>query len=556
MKDSPLKIHRIAIFAVVLAVNAGFAAAEYKYIAAGNKEALWLVRVDAGAGKFDLLTRPAGKKWRWVTDDMTGVPAAAAAVGGRVLLLLPDPYGYLIFHASDDRPSQGPPANDAARWPRGEAPLAACQANRYAAAEMLVLVAGNGGETGGAPTKPATGPVITNGKQPNRLVTLSLFGNAEKKWTYLAEIKNVRLSEETAVYLVSTGDAAYVLITDESQSKLTIIRNDSQQEVSMPSGAKPVGMITTKTGVIVVRRSTEEGKSGQLSLAIFEGGKFSLKQVTDNKKPFAPAETPMIAQLGGRIAMLWKDGGRLMLATCERTGVMNLQETIGILDKPATDTNGQNIMEYFLWSVLIATFLSMLLVRRRSPTKPFMLPAGMMTGNLLKRLAAGLIDIIPFFITASIILYNMFPSLLPEKQPQSFDEAVAFAEKFNNSAPAAYASIAALLGYTVYCILMEWRFGATVGKMLMRLRVVGDSGKPVAMANIIMRNVFRILELSMTPFQLVLLLIPLITSNRQRLGDILARTTVVQTGFAITLPPPPPRQEEPEDSDDRDDDGF
>lgn len=549
-----MKIRHLAILAIVLAVHAGIAAAEYKYIAAGNNEALWLVRVDTESGKFDLLTRPAGKKWQWVTSKLSGTPKVATTVGGRVMLLLPAPRGYMVFRASNDRPSQGPPAMDE-RWPGGTAPLAACQANGYGKAEMLAIVARNGGELGGATTKPATRPTtpttptISDTGGLKKIVTLSLFGNAAKKWTHLADLKDVRMADNAPVYLAATGETVYVLISDTDQSKLVIIQNDARQEVPIPPGAKPIGMVAIKTGLIIVRESTDENKSKQLDLAIFEDGKFIVKQISDDNKPFAPAKTPIVAQLGDRIAMLWEDGGKFKLATCERTGIIKLQEEVGILDEPAVDKSGLEIIEYFTWGVLIATFLSMLIVRRRTPPKPFTLPPGILTGNLLKRLVAGIIDLLPFFFLAGII----FP--MPIKEPiLNIKDAMGFVEEYGFPAQMAYSVITAIISYTVYCIVMELRFGATVGKRLMKLRVVCDGGKPVKPANIVMRNVFRIFELIMPPLPLVLLLVTLLTRNRQRLGDIIARTAVVQAGL-VPLPPAPPLQEEnqQEDSGENDD---
>ena len=64
--------------------------------------------------------------------------------------------------------------------------------------------------------------------------------------------------------------------------------------------------------------------------------------------------------------------------------------------------------------------------------------------------------------------------------------------------------------YTLYCMVMEWRFGATVGKMVMGLRVISDgAGKPGPRA-VILRNLSRMIFLSYPVAAFLLLVIPLL----------------------------------------------
>jgi uncharacterized RDD family membrane protein YckC len=80
--------------------------------------------------------------------------------------------------------------------------------------------------------------------------------------------------------------------------------------------------------------------------------------------------------------------------------------------------------------------------------------------------------------------------------------------------------------YFVYPIACEWLCGATMGKLLLRMRVAGLDGRPCTMVSALVRGVLR-------PFdQLVFGLIAYINMQvnprlQQRLGDQVARTVVV-----------------------------
>ena len=90
-----------------------------------------------------------------------------------------------------------------------------------------------------------------------------------------------------------------------------------------------------------------------------------------------------------------------------------------------------------------------------------------------------------------------------------------------------YFRIAAMTTYIVYCILMEKLLGATVGKLVLGLRVVGEDATEPDWRSIALRNVTKAFEITWL-FLPLLLLFPLYTRYRQRMGDMAARTAVVQ----------------------------
>lgn len=78
-----------------------------------------------------------------------------------------------------------------------------------------------------------------------------------------------------------------------------------------------------------------------------------------------------------------------------------------------------------------------------------------------------------------------------------------------------------------YFIVMEAMWGATVGKMALRLRVVKTDGSPISWSESVIRNLLRIVDALPTAYLVGAILIwtsPL----RQRLGDRAAKTVVVK----------------------------
>ncbi len=77
--------------------------------------------------------------------------------------------------------------------------------------------------------------------------------------------------------------------------------------------------------------------------------------------------------------------------------------------------------------------------------------------------------------------------------------------------------------YEFHVTLGELLFGRSLGKFLFSLRVVSEDGGKPGFVAVIMRNLFRIPEMLF----MVLLILIFVSVQRQRLGDLLARTVVV-----------------------------
>jgi uncharacterized RDD family membrane protein YckC len=82
---------------------------------------------------------------------------------------------------------------------------------------------------------------------------------------------------------------------------------------------------------------------------------------------------------------------------------------------------------------------------------------------------------------------------------------------------------AALLAFVVLGLVGELSFGQTLGKRFFNLNVSDLRGARPKPWQIVVRNLAKALDLIAWP----LLILVLITPNRQRLGDLVARTVVI-----------------------------
>ncbi len=79
-----------------------------------------------------------------------------------------------------------------------------------------------------------------------------------------------------------------------------------------------------------------------------------------------------------------------------------------------------------------------------------------------------------------------------------------------------------------YFVLLEWLWqGQTLGKRLYGLRVIRDDGAPAGFIAVLIRNLLRIVDFLPAFYGLGLLMV-IVTSRSQRLGDIAAGTYVVR----------------------------
>ena len=164
-----------------------------------------------------------------------------------------------------------------------------------------------------------------------------------------------------------------------------------------------------------------------------------------------------------------------------------------------------------LGSLLIALVVMFVFWRRDPGAETPKVPDGYVIADVMRRAIAGAIDLVPCVFAAS--LWSSTPlSELVQKGPwlQMPGEALV-------------PGLIAIALFTLHTGITELISGRSMGKTAMGLRVRSVNGQPPAPWQIILRTLFKPLELIAWP----LLFLPLVRPSVQRLGDLAARTIVI-----------------------------
>jgi len=84
-----------------------------------------------------------------------------------------------------------------------------------------------------------------------------------------------------------------------------------------------------------------------------------------------------------------------------------------------------------------------------------------------------------------------------------------------------------LVVYLVYFIVLEGTLGATIGKLVCKIRVKKETGDACGIWRALLRNVLRIVD--GIAFYLVGIILIVRSNKKQRLGDKIAKTVVVRS---------------------------
>jgi uncharacterized RDD family membrane protein YckC len=127
------------------------------------------------------------------------------------------------------------------------------------------------------------------------------------------------------------------------------------------------------------------------------------------------------------------------------------------------------------------------------------------------RIAAQIVDAIVFIVLFFILGFAMSGSLT-----------------FQYSGPDAYPFLGGyFLIFLLYYTLLEGYMGQTVGKKLLKIKVVQEDGKPCGFGPAFVRTILRIIDA--LPFLYIIGMVLIARSEKkQRLGDRLAKTVVVK----------------------------
>lgn len=210
-----------------------------------------------------------------------------------------------------------------------------------------------------------------------------------------------------------------------------------------------------------------------------------------------------------------------------------LETTISIsevLSAPLRTVYVQNFMHMGLYAVLIFVMVFLFWFRRDSVLQSVALPAGAALAFAFQRLLGWLIDFAPIAVITAVIL-RVDPA---EGLGRLFDWGIV-ARDADMPAREILVWWGVSSGvYVLYALVAELFAGRTLGKLILGTRVLGESGAAPRVWQLVTRNLMRILEL-FPQFWIVAFFV-LMSRNRQRLGDIFARTVVVRRVDPRTQP--------------------
>ncbi len=182
--------------------------------------------------------------------------------------------------------------------------------------------------------------------------------------------------------------------------------------------------------------------------------------------------------------------------------------------------------------VLVVVFAMVWLFRRGSMITPIALPAGWRLALVSQRAAAWLLDVLPFAVAAA--LWRDVDISFAVGQLFAWAIAGGSENPLQQEPDVVIWWAVTASAYILYATLMELTAGRTVGKMVLRLHVMSEAGRPPLVWQALVRNALRIVEL--VPQLWVMQFLVVLTRNRQRLGDIFGRTLVVRADTAGTAP--------------------
>lgn len=145
------------------------------------------------------------------------------------------------------------------------------------------------------------------------------------------------------------------------------------------------------------------------------------------------------------------------------------------------------------------------------------------TAPTLRRIAAFVIDI---FIINTVVAYPFRP-IIRSFEIQSIDQAFRIASQLNDSTMS-LTVVGIALGFLMllYFAFLEWRTGQTLGKLLLKIRVAGISGR-ISFRQALLRNIWFV---PFFPFTLLWIIEPVYmftNPERQRLTERWSSTRVV-----------------------------
>jgi len=514
----------IALASLALAARpAGAVAGDVtNHLLAGSPNRLWLVVRSLETDRFDLLTGPAAmdEPWQWVHRSLGGTVTAAASIDGRLHVMLDNPVSYVVYDV-DGRIIQGanPPGE---LWRPHSRLWAFCDARDFTDTTGPSLVA-----LISDPAAAATQPDEAATEQPALPIDVMLM--TDGAWRSLGTLPGMTADAMSSVHAVVAGGTLHAV---RARGALHHVTWDAAQAVATERDGlddrRVVGLISLNGQAVLV--ATNETGSGQAEIhtaALGGDGPLAFTPLTKNGKPMRwPSQAELVVTTAGATtAVVSVTDAAAELVVCDADGQATLTRPIAAFSAETLDEGGTTIQLVVEIGMMAATVLLMVTGARQG-LRPMTMPLPVPIASLGRRAMAGLMDIVPFALLIYGGIYYWAVHISGAFTPDDFTPERTWdtLSRLGQTRVVAIVESAGMLLFLAYSVLTEARSGATLGKSAMQLAVVNLDGKRPSLRQVLIRNLLKTLVV-FGPL-MFLLLLPLITATRQRLGDMLARTLV------------------------------
>ena len=523
----------------------------------GTPARTWLVLQDAEG--YRVAAAAAGKPFAPASAVLGGhVTAATTAGDALVVFFRGGSYERYFGGYGNSRPGVRP---DGAVWPADAVALSACPGEKPDEFYVLIqlgTLSGNADEpasaTATAPTPAAAhaeaaASQAASSSQPRKALPsqirlglgpyVRLLRYDGSAWSVVSTVQID--SAETVALLACREGQTYLLLASPGHARLvTLAAGFPEAAAPLPPDGAVLDLVNLEKNLTLVWLDDQ----GHLWLANWDGNQWSTPAAVQGDLPAwtGPKPPPSLGRSGVGYLAAWRDGADIKAAAISAEGKSAPVEVIDLQAQAVLD-KALDSLRLFVGAVMTVMFLLVFWSGQPVRTAPFSLPPNMAPARLLRRLVAATIDLLLIWFVSEIV-FGLVRVYLPIDVPTTISLTQPIPS--NVVLLGLYLLIGMATAFLVYSIFTEAAFGATLGKRMMGLRVVGDRGARVTLREAIVRGCSKVIEMPMFP----LLVFAVLTRYRQRLGDKMAWTAVVELrkGYPAAVPPPPPPSDDEEPS--------
>ena len=361
----------------------------------------------------------------------------------------------------------------------------------------------------------------------------SILRYAEGAWTVARYAPEVLPSNVRFVSLTVREDEIHILYRSDAKADALLhqISGGVNQRWSDPASVPADAPIRAWTTAWVDSRLTilaaiGSGDATTFRLFVFEEGVWRKgPRLPDDRGAIAQASGPNAIAFFGALAVVAAFGPDRtpVVATWSASNDQMIEPwtPVSPVFTPGEPRAGRVLRQMIQYAVLALMLMLVFLRKRDTVMALAKLPPPLSQARLGRRFGALLADLaitLPLWTPALYALYR------------TGGRGMTFAEQISlgpQGVPSAFTfwgwSVIGLV-LALYSAIGEGLTRTTPGKRIFRCLVAGEPGTPCGLGAILLRNLLRVVEFHFP----ALMLLVVMTPNRQRLGDLLARTIVTE----------------------------